>query len=333
MQCAADVAQALRELHSAGRGHGQVNAQSVLITGRGYSLRSPQNPPAAADQSRDAVALGALIFEILTGARPAPGMPPPAVPRVAAPRSDPDAIRASALRIAARCLAGPGDGSQAIGKAAVELRLLAMLAKQNQRPSRAVVSGAAPPRVLAIAKPIEPATEPAAVDTAKRDAAEPAEPSFIEAIEAADPAAVLTAKVRLEQMESAEPAATEPSATDSVEPDAVEPVEPPAMPAAEVPFERIEPTVPADFLVRDAGPHKPLPDPRLPADSDDLDYPTCTRCGSADVHASKPCTGREKVAALALGIPLYRCHRCYYRWFQLFHLAIACRAQVHRPTY
>ncbi len=335
LQCAADVAQALRNLHRAGRWHGQVSAQSVLITGRGYGLRSPQNPSVAADQRRDAVALGALIFEILTGARLAPGMPPPVVQRVTAPRSDPAAIRAGALRIAARCLAGPSDGSQAIGKAAVELRLLAMLVKQTQRPSRTVVSDAATPRVLGVAEtevePAEPAeieaVEPVSIESAQ-PAAMSAAPTTIEAAEGAATEPSALAPAERAAIESARPAAIEPATQTSIEL-----AEPPAVPAAKVQFERIETAVPANLLVRDSGQQQSAPDVGPAPDPSLSDYPTCSRCGSDDVHTSKACTGREKVAAVALGIPLYRCHRCYYRWFQLFHLAIPCRAQVHRPTY
>jgi hypothetical protein len=54
-------------------------------------------------------------------------------------------------------------------------------------------------------------------------------------------------------------------------------------------------------------------------------------CYSAGVHASKPRTRGEKLAAMALEIPRYRCHQCYHRWLRLFHVAIPFKVQkVHR---
>jgi hypothetical protein len=246
LECLTDVAQSLRTLHAAGRWHGQIGAQSVEIEGERYTLTFP--PRACGwpiDFSEDVKALGALMFEVVTGARPVPGAPLPAVPRVVAMGSDPVVIRAAALRIATRCLNVPRSG-QTIGKTAVELRMLSMLARQTQRRGKRLTremggaqAGTAPVRVGALA-----------VDGARKGSEnEPAGDWF--------------------------------------------PAEPPELPG----------------------------------------YRHCPVCDSSDVHRSTPCTGRERFAAVGLRIPLYRCHRCYHRWFLFLFLRVACRVRrIYRPA-
>ena len=238
LQCLTGVAQALRALHGSGRGHGQVGAQSVEIRGERYTLTSPRAALGPSEFPRDLKALGALMFEVLTGARPIPDEPLPAIPRVAAMRSDPVVIRAAALRLAIRCLNVPAGGQaigQTIAKTAVELRTLAMLARQAQGGSQRP----APGRIAAV--------------------------------------------------------------------------------AAEAPRKESEGEPHGDWF--------PAEPPELPA------YRRCPVCHSSDVHRSKPCTGRERFAAVLLRIPLYRCHRCHHRWFRVLFVRLACRVRkIYRPV-
>lgn len=119
-------------MHAEGRQHGQVNAAHILLTPHGAELRVPQGPPAASDHASDAKALGALIFEVLTGARPMPGTPEPWAPRVAGARSTSANIRARALQIARRFFTHADEGTHNWAKDSAELRLLAMQARQSQ---------------------------------------------------------------------------------------------------------------------------------------------------------------------------------------------------------
>jgi hypothetical protein len=258
--CAADVAQALRDVHLAGRNHGQVNAAHVLMTAEGSELRSPDGPSESGDRHRDIMALGALIFEILTGVRPALGAPAPPVARVTGPRSSSAAIRASALRVAVRCLSGRAEAPPDMAKTTAEIRVLAVLAKQAEL-------------------------------AAKRCPADAGEALYLGG-----------------GMGWAEA----------------------AVPVQKIPLALIEPAVPVGFLKAE----QPSLDPGPPADPDLPEYRRCPGCHSADVHASKPRTRGEKLGAMALKIPLYRCHQCYHRWFLLYHAAIPCKVQkVQRRSF
>ena len=49
---------------------------------------------------------------------------------------------------------------------------------------------------------------------------------------------------------------------------------------------------------------------------------TCPKCGSRQVHRSHPRTKLE-ILATGLGIPICRCHRCFYRYVVLFRFAFS----------
>ncbi len=283
LQCLAEVAQTLGDIHLGGRAHGQLQAAAVLITATGSELRLPGAAVAEGDPEGDVVAFGALIFETLTGAKLEPGAPPPPVARVRGPRLDPDAIRADALRVAVRCLSAPAGERQDLAKAAAELRVLAVLARQAERGARIY---------------------PAEVDeTTSDDLVLPEDPG----ISVEDPAG--SAGERAPAAEDAAVAAGEAG-------------------IPEAPLERIEPPVPMALVKEEKRTASPPVDPNLP------EYRRCPGCHSADVHTSKPRTGPEKLGALALRIPLYRCHQCYHRWFLLFRVAIPCKVQkVHRRSF
>ena len=258
LECFADVAQALRDLHAEGGCHGQVNAGNIVLTPAGAELRSAGGLPGAGDHADDAAALGALIFQVFTGARPMPGGAEPWAPRVTGPRSSPANIRASALQLARRAFT---QTAHDWAKESAELRLLSMLARQAQRSGKKLSMASA-----AVAAPALP---------------------------------------------PAPPAKSEPAGSTGG------PLE-----------ERIEPAIPAEFLKAEEPPAAKTAVPDLP------DHRRCPGCDSADVHQSKPRTRLEKMAVLALKIPLYRCHQCYHRWFLFFRLASPCTVQkVHRRSF
>jgi hypothetical protein len=209
-----------------------VGAAQVSIAAAGCELLPPEGPVTTGDRHGDVMALGALIFEVLTDTKPFVGAPPPAVRRVTGPRTSPAALRAGALRVGVRCLSGPAQPPRDIAKVAAQLRLLALLARHTQ-----------------------PAVKP-----------RPAGGRVARSLGVADP-----------------PASIQPVSVDA---------------------------------------------PDFPG------YRRCPGCYSDDVHASRPRTRGEKLAAVAFQIPLYRCHQCSHRWLLLWRVPIACKMQkAHRRTY
>jgi len=267
LECAADVAQALRDLHQSGRKHGQVDAAHIRLTAHGYHLCPPEGPPVSEDGGSDLRALGAFLFEALTGIRPAPERPLSAPP-VHGPRSSPAALHANALRIAVRCLGSAPEGPRDLSRTASELRLLYMLARQAERAAKA------------------------------------------------------SRKDRRGEMAVVPP------------PLAIPPARLQSIPQPEKPAsERIEPAVSAGFLKAEED-RAPAPAPSLPIDPDLPAYRRCPGCHSANVYPSKPRTKVEKLAALGLTIPLYRCHECYHRWFLVFRFPVPCKVQkVQRRSF
>jgi serine/threonine protein kinase len=103
LQCATDIAAALRDLHEDGRVHGSLDAQSILLTPNGATLLEPANRVRRVTFADDIVAFGAVLYQMVTGHEPLPGRPLPA-PSNERAETGPSGIRAATMRLAARCM-------------------------------------------------------------------------------------------------------------------------------------------------------------------------------------------------------------------------------------
>jgi serine/threonine-protein kinase len=162
---ASQVAEGLADAHAAEQAHGALTADTVVITPRGHAKITnfgmaaflgrataatttsiPQGEFAA--QRSDLIALGVILFEMLTGAAPSPGAGVPSAINRSLPRAvDPIVARSLGLR----------GGYEAAATLAAELRALgAMLDVQHEAQEAAVTivkprSRAKPPYVVWIA--------------------------------------------------------------------------------------------------------------------------------------------------------------------------------------
>jgi serine/threonine protein kinase len=129
LHCATDVAAALRELHQAGRTHGEVSPDSIMLGPSGATLLPPDSLVRGANSRADVAAFGDVLYEMLTGGKPPrSGIPAATVER--APHAGPRGVRAAATRLAAKCLATPPDQAPTIQMVVTEVRLLSVLAQQ-----------------------------------------------------------------------------------------------------------------------------------------------------------------------------------------------------------
>jgi len=140
---AADIASALRELHGAGREHGAVAADSVMLGPSGASLRSPRERSDEAGQRGDVGAFGALLYEMVAGRKPGGGIES----SLAVARQGPEGLRRSASCLALRCQAPEGSRPN-MQQVLTEIRLFRVLARQCETPPEA-----APERCLPVARP------------------------------------------------------------------------------------------------------------------------------------------------------------------------------------
>ena len=129
LSCAEDVAAALRELHRAGRAHGEVSPTSVVLHRSGAELVPPNGRASEANSSADVSAFGAVLYQMLTGSKPPRGGLV-AAPEEPLPDADPASLRAAAMRLAAKCLASPPERAPTIQMVSIEARLLNMRARQ-----------------------------------------------------------------------------------------------------------------------------------------------------------------------------------------------------------
>ena len=129
LQYAADIAASLRELHRDGRAHGCVNAATVaLISDR--AVLQAGNPPREGTPSSDIAGFGAILYEMINGRKPAPGLPLLLVERTFS-RAGLDGLKMAANQLASKCLSDLLPDTQPdIRKVAPEIRMLKLLARQ-----------------------------------------------------------------------------------------------------------------------------------------------------------------------------------------------------------
>jgi DNA-directed RNA polymerase subunit M/transcription elongation factor TFIIS len=177
LRYATDVAAALRELHQAGRTHGEVSANSVVLRLSGARLLPPNHLARGANSGADVAAFGAVLYMMLTGNKP-PRSGLLAAPVERAPHAGPPGLRAAATRLAAKCLAAAPDQAPTIQMVVTEVRLLNVLAQQAGAESPAPPTpGPAPARqaprksgpwsewTAAAAQPVEKPARPAPAES------------------------------------------------------------------------------------------------------------------------------------------------------------------------
>jgi hypothetical protein len=240
LRYATEIAAGLRSIHAEGGAHGSVSAATVIMGGPRAMLTSPNGNSRQARQQGDVAAFGAVLLQMLTGSKPAPGLiavPPAPRPSL---HSGPEELKMAALRLACRCI--NEEPLLDIQKALTEIRTLAMLARYTEKPLAA--------------KQRAPAAGVAA-DAESRDAAAAA------------------ARGRRERVR-------------------------PKPPRSLIPEFETPPVIPPLQLDTSAVDQTPS-------------VVHCPRCGSAYIYYSK---GRNRFERLLirLGIPICRCHRCYYRY-------------------
>jgi hypothetical protein len=142
LRCATEIAAALRDLHAQGRGHGRVEAGSVVIGLPGAQLLPSRSYWEEGLPARDIREFGALLSRMLTGTD-----------------SSPAGVRAAALQVAARC-AGEGGAQPSLRYVVMELRLLTMMLRIQETRKR---TAAPAPFLVAPATPFLPASESAAL--------------------------------------------------------------------------------------------------------------------------------------------------------------------------
>jgi hypothetical protein len=151
---ATDLATELREMHADGRVHGSVNTAHVLIRHSGVSLANAGHR-GLPDPLSDLTGFGGVLYAMLTGKAPTgdefrlvPAKPPVV--------KGPGAIRASATRLAERCLSAERDSAPDFQKILTEVRLLSVMAKQFSADQlRLHVPPPPPPIVFPPPQPLE----------------------------------------------------------------------------------------------------------------------------------------------------------------------------------
>jgi hypothetical protein len=142
LQCATDVAVALRNLHAQGLTHGRVCAESVFL--RDTTARLALGPSElVVSRNADVCGFGTVLFQLVHGFEPP----------VEQPEQDGDSLVSAATELAYRCIeASPRDGPD-VRRVLVELRLLALMARQRKVSPETPVA-ASRPRPSALEAPL-----------------------------------------------------------------------------------------------------------------------------------------------------------------------------------
>jgi hypothetical protein len=154
LRCAADIAGSLRDLHEEGRLHGSVNAQSVVVTKTGVQLLPANGNAGHTVAGADVSAFGALLYEMVTGAKPSPRTTPP-LPAVTS-RNNPEGLRIAATRLASKCLRSTSNSFTEMQKVLTEVRLLGLQSRIQPTPAAAEPGMAPAATARRAAAPIAP---------------------------------------------------------------------------------------------------------------------------------------------------------------------------------
>jgi len=133
---AADVASALRDLHSNGLAHGAVGANSVQLGPRGATLMAPREFREHTGQASDVRAFGALLHEMIAGSKPA-GETVYLDASQPARCEGPEGLRTGLLRLAGRCLQASDVPQPHMQQVFTELRLYRLRGQQIEWASAA----------------------------------------------------------------------------------------------------------------------------------------------------------------------------------------------------
>lgn len=285
---ATDIACALRELHLDGRAHGAVDTGHIVIRASGATLLAPERR-GYTDPLDDLSGFGDALYAMLTG-RSAGGEEMRLVPAKPVILKGPLAVRAAAIRLAERCLTADRETAPDFQKVLTEVRLLHVMAKQFSPDAMGLqIAPPSPPP-----GPVFSSNQPLEVYMGKA-------PPVINPPVVRTPAAPLALPGPTEQPEpgSAAPdAATEEVAADGTEDAAAAAGEEDAVPT--------KPGIDSPPTIRARGSHsRPV-----------LKNVMCPKCKGYHVRLSRPRTGFERFLNL-LGIGVYRCHRCFYRYVPL----------------
>lgn len=128
LRYATEIATALREMHQDGRSHGSVDPEHVLVKSSAAALL-PFDRRGYPDPLADLLGFGSVLYAMLTGKRPS-GDELRLVPAKPALHKGASAVRASATRLAERCLTAERETAPDLQKILTEVRLLHVMAKQ-----------------------------------------------------------------------------------------------------------------------------------------------------------------------------------------------------------